>query len=842
MLEQLPELKNKPSQAKEIKSPSENVANAIRKQKEFQLKQMTLEEVQAKYSNRYTQFLKLVDNEEINENDLKKWINNVENLEDYVINHYENGGVLRERQVGVFEDLLYFIEEGKKHGKIVLPTGVGKTILFLEIVKALNLPTLIVVPTQILVEQTGDKIDQFSPDAEYGKIYAKAKQTGKQITIITYDSFTLGIKTGKIKPEDYGLFVLDEAHESLSKLRRNSVEQCLPHGLTLELTATDAYSENKKLTSETIHEMTILEAVEEGLLTPFSCIVAKANVDLSSVKINNDGEYNSDQLGKELEKAGINKACVELYEKGFKDQSAIVFVNSVNRANTVKKDFENEFGQGYAEVLVGETSLEERKQILEDYKNGKIKVLIGVNILTRGFDEPKASVCINLDPTQSIVNASQKGGRVLRLDPGNADKHAHIIDFVYNDKRSKAQPVLYSEIAGQSFIMPSSKQQKESILDEIKETQEQKEKNDILSQLDISRLQVIVNHNEVMRVTQEGVETRNKIRTKEKVSFEEMKSIVREAGIQTSKEYTLKYSELGLPSSGTLINRSYWTDWDDFLGREKLSFEDMKNIARKAGIKSSDQYALKYKDLRLPAPLTLSNRTEWLGWDDFLGREVRENLSLIQIQNIIKVNKIKTYSQYRAEYKSLKIPSADMLEKMENWISWDDFLGKEKITFYQIQEICRNAKMQTYGDYHSSYKELGLPSTSALTNSPQWPGWQEFLAVESKEKMSFNQILAIARNGKIVDSADYHKKAKELGLPSLTVVKKYDEWNGIDDLLGKDDWKKLSFGEVRQRARNSGIRSSKIYGMEYKNFGLPANSTLKTMPEWKGWDDFLGRN
>ena len=175
-----------------------------------------------------------------------------------------------------------------------------------------------------------------------------------------------------------------------------------------------------------------MEAVEERLLTPFSCIMAKAGVDLNSVKINNNGEYNSDHLDKELEKADINKACIQLYEQGFEDQSAIVFVNSINRAKSVKKYFDNEFGQGYTEILVDETSLKDRKQILEDYKNSKIKVLIGVNILTRGFDEPRASICINLDPTQSVINASQKGGCVLRLDPANPNKHAHIVDFIYN--------------------------------------------------------------------------------------------------------------------------------------------------------------------------------------------------------------------------------------------------------------------------------------------------------------------------------------------------------------------------------------------------------------------------
>jgi hypothetical protein len=73
-----------------------------------------------------------------------------------------------------------------------------------------------------------------------------------------------------------------------------------------------------------------------------------------------------------------------------------------------------------------------------------------VNQFIRGNDCKLASVAMNLAPTGSKVRAQQRGGRVLRLDPLNPAKHAHIIDFLYTDRRG--QPVTFAQIAGREPI------------------------------------------------------------------------------------------------------------------------------------------------------------------------------------------------------------------------------------------------------------------------------------------------------------------------------------------------------------------------------------------------------
>lgn len=78
------------------------------------------------------------------------------------LDNIEQNSVLREHQVEVFEDLEQFFVNRHQRGYIELPTGTGKTVLFVELAKALlntengepKPNILVVTPTQDLVRQT----------------------------------------------------------------------------------------------------------------------------------------------------------------------------------------------------------------------------------------------------------------------------------------------------------------------------------------------------------------------------------------------------------------------------------------------------------------------------------------------------------------------------------------------------------------------------------------------------------------------------------------------------------------------------------------------------------------
>jgi len=66
---------------------------------------------------------------------------------------------------------------------------------------------------------------------------------------------------------------------------------------------------------------------------------------------------------------------------------------------------------------------------MEDFKNGTIKVMCNVDLVSEGFDVPDCSVVILCRPTKSLVLYIQQSMRCMRYKP---DKKAIIIDHVGN--------------------------------------------------------------------------------------------------------------------------------------------------------------------------------------------------------------------------------------------------------------------------------------------------------------------------------------------------------------------------------------------------------------------------
>jgi len=70
-----------------------------------------------------------------------------------------------------------------------------------------------------------------------------------------------------------------------------------------------------------------------------------------------------------------------------------------------------------AAVIHGNLPKEQRKQLLKDFHDGKIRVLTNVGVLTEGWDEPGLNCVIHAAPTKSSLLYTQKCGRGTRLSP-----------------------------------------------------------------------------------------------------------------------------------------------------------------------------------------------------------------------------------------------------------------------------------------------------------------------------------------------------------------------------------------------------------------------------------------
>lgn len=129
--------------------------------------------------------------------------------------------VLRPHQRDVFEDFQRFFQEGHTRGYIEFPTGTGKTVLFVELSKALlgtdpTLPRpkiLVVTPTKDLVHQTmgrtGEKgYGRFAPELRVGSYFSDTPAQEKtdaalnayDVVVTTYRSFSILSNTHEYRP------------------------------------------------------------------------------------------------------------------------------------------------------------------------------------------------------------------------------------------------------------------------------------------------------------------------------------------------------------------------------------------------------------------------------------------------------------------------------------------------------------------------------------------------------------------------------------------------------------------------------------------------------------------
>jgi len=705
------------------------------------------------------------------------------NLDIYIEKNKDKKEDVRdERHLSVYQDLQSFLEEGKNKGYIKLPTGVGKTVIFIRLIEALGLKTLIVVPTKVLVQQTGERLEEFT-EVEYGMLYSNQKDFSSHAIITTYASLISNVKNNQIKPRDWPLVILDEAHRALGEETRATLERF--DGIQIGFTATAVFSEDKSVATilpEIIHSMSLTEAIEEGALSTTQTIHAFTEVDLSSVPLLGNN-YNEKALEKAVNTIARNKAAVELYQQAFMGRKAVAYCAGVAHAKDCTKMF-NESGIPAA-CITQDTEKEEREKIFKQFKTGEILVLCNARILIEGFDEPTCSLVLNLHPSRSYVDVEQRGGRALRLDTNDSNKIGVVVDFIDkadDDKKS----VLFSEILGSAFVPARGKKASagtnENNLGPI-ETEEQDGEPLDLSFISIEGLRVTVDAREIMTVSNEFKILRIQAQEKKTFSFKTLQAEVRDAEVKSSPEYKTLAPQRGWLSAETLTSKPEWRGWDDFLGREAFSFETLQAEVRDAEVKSSGEYKTLAPQRGWLSVDALIKKPEWRGWDDFLGRESKQVFTFKTLQDEVRAAEVKSSPEYKTLAPQRGWLSVDALIKKPEWRGWDDFLAREAFSFETLQAEVRAAGVKSSREYEKLAPQRGWLSANALIKKPEWRGWDDFLA---REAFSFETLQAEVRDAEVKSSGEYKTLAPQRGWLSVDALIKKPEWRGWDDFLGRE--------------------------------------------------------
>lgn len=323
-------------------------------------------------------------------------------------------------------------DSGVQKTLLVLPTGCGKTIVFAKVAENCVRRThrvLIMAHRGELLDQASDKI---AKTTGLGCSVEKAEQTciGEWFRIVVGSVQTLqNMKRLKKFPQDYfDTIIIDEAHHCLS----DSYQRVLSYfdkANVLGVTATPDRGDMRNLGQyfeSLAYEYTLPKAIKEGYLTPIKAMTIPLEIDLSSVAMQN-GDFKVSDIDNALDPY-LYQIADEMV-KNCKDRKTVVFLPLVMTSKKFK-DILNQKGFKAAEV---NGNSQDRKEVLDDFEQGRYNVLCNSMLLTEGWDCPSVDCIIVLRPTKVRSLYCQMVGRGTRLHPGK--DHLLLLDFLWHTER-----------------------------------------------------------------------------------------------------------------------------------------------------------------------------------------------------------------------------------------------------------------------------------------------------------------------------------------------------------------------------------------------------------------------
>ena len=264
---------------------------------------------------------------------------------------------------------------------------------------------------------------------------------------------------GKIK---FNIIVVDEAHAIDFNNHRSCFMRILRHykneypsmrlygatGTNFRFKGTNIVGDNC-LFKHQVGNITTEKLIEDGyLIEPYFEINKDLILDFSGVKIKRNGQFDQKQLETVVEQSArlTQLICTQIIHimETQKRFGVFLFATTKKHAHEILSHLPPQ----ESAIILGETPQNERTKILNDARQGKIKYLVNIAIISVGVDIPAFDTLAYLRPTESLVLLVQTMGRVLRLSPNTGKEHALVLDFAGNIERHRDwdNPVLMKAV------------------------------------------------------------------------------------------------------------------------------------------------------------------------------------------------------------------------------------------------------------------------------------------------------------------------------------------------------------------------------------------------------------
>ena len=302
-------------------------------------------------------------------------------------------------------------KQGFNRPCIVLPCGGGKSLITAVMAKSATdkgSRVLFIVHRQELCEQIEETF----------------KRVGVDMNLCTVGMVQTISRRLKTTPEPK-LIIVDENHHSVANTYKKILDyfnkvKCV--GVTATPTRLNGGGLGE-VNDKLIIGVSAKWLIENGYLAPYK-YYAPPTIKADNFRIKM-GEFVIDE--NEMDKSTIYGDVIGHYKKLADGKQAICYCSTLSLSKRTAQAFND---AGILSVHIdGETPKTERKEAVEAFRQGKIKILCNVDLISEGFDVPDCDCAILLRPTKSLNLFIQQSMRCMRYKPG---KEAVIIDHVGN--------------------------------------------------------------------------------------------------------------------------------------------------------------------------------------------------------------------------------------------------------------------------------------------------------------------------------------------------------------------------------------------------------------------------
>lgn len=325
----------------------------------------------------------------------------------------------------------------RNHKRVILqaPTGAGKTALTVSMIAgaaAKGVECLFVVHRHELLAQTSAALWQ--QGVQHGVVASGRRPSGHPVQVASVQTLDRRIKTGTAP--DPGLIVVDEAHRSVAATYTRMFD-AMPDAYAVGLTATPARTDGRGLDdlySDIVVGPSVRDLIDMGYLADYRLYAPTSVIAQPKMRVR-QGDYMRGDAEEAMDKPAIIGDAVDHYHKACRSAGrrlrAVVFCVGRQHAYHTAEAYRKAGIEAMA--ITGETQTATRKYGIKAFREGRLDVLVGVDLFIEGLDVPGAELAQLLRPTQSLIVHMQSVGRVLRPKPDGGK--ALILDHVGNTER-----------------------------------------------------------------------------------------------------------------------------------------------------------------------------------------------------------------------------------------------------------------------------------------------------------------------------------------------------------------------------------------------------------------------